>query len=128
MIRSGIAPVDELLGGLRPGATYLLTGGPGSGKSACGLQFAGAGLRRGERVGGYDRRLEPIVQSAAGVLRLSRDERGAHCLEALSLRHAAARAGVARFAVRPREGITVLAEPPDESLIAAARGPILLVH
>ena len=237
MIRSGIAPIDDLLGGFRPGGTYLLTGGTGSGKSICCLQFANAGLRRGERVAmlvfgrsddvrarasflgidlsaalregrllllryrsdfarrvanavsadrvledlqrimgshrakrivldsfapllddgspiaaaslaeflersgstallthagdlrlGYDRRLEPIVQAAAGVLRLAHDEHGIHRVEALSLRHAAVRAGTASFVIRPREGVTLIAAPRDPSFPVLEGGPLLLVH
>jgi|SRR5437867_4504224 len=239
MIRSGIAPIDDLLGGFRPGSSYLLTGGPGSGKSSCCLQFADAGLRRGERVAmlvlgravdvrahaaslgidlatglrdgrllllryrsdfarraahalstnrvlddlrhiigphrpkrividsfapllddgsasseaaasladfleragstslltypgdlrnGYDRCLEPIVQSAAGLLRLSRDEVGTHRVEALSLRQEAARTGVARFVIRPRQGIALIASAPHESIVAATPRPPLAVQ
>jgi KaiC/GvpD/RAD55 family RecA-like ATPase len=50
MIRSGIVPIDETLGGFRPQSAYLLTGGAGSGKTTCALRFADAGLRAGERV------------------------------------------------------------------------------
>ena len=50
MIRSGIIPIDETLGGFRPHSTYLLTGGAGSGKTACAMRFADEGLRSGDRV------------------------------------------------------------------------------
>jgi KaiC/GvpD/RAD55 family RecA-like ATPase len=49
MIRSGIAPIDELIS-VRSPATTVVTGGAGSGKTAFGLAFASAGLARGERV------------------------------------------------------------------------------
>ena len=50
MIRSGIVPIDDICGGLRPRSTYLLTGGAGAGKTTYSLQFANHGLRCGERV------------------------------------------------------------------------------
>ncbi|MFL5614452.1 MAG: RAD55 family ATPase [Gemmatimonadaceae bacterium] len=50
MIRSGIVPIDELYQGLRPGSTYLLTGGAGAGKTVCSLQFLQQGLATGETV------------------------------------------------------------------------------
>jgi len=50
MIRSGIAPIDQLCGGLRPRRSYLLTGGAGAGKTMHALQFVNQGLRSGERV------------------------------------------------------------------------------
>jgi KaiC/GvpD/RAD55 family RecA-like ATPase len=50
MIHSGIAPLDELLGGVCPGRMHLLTGGPGTGKSTACLQFLDAGLRTGKPV------------------------------------------------------------------------------
>jgi len=50
MIRSGIVPIDQLCGGLRPRRPYLLTGGAGAGKTMYALQFANQGLRSGERV------------------------------------------------------------------------------
>jgi len=198
MIRSGIVPIDEVCGGIRPRSSYLLTGGAGAGKTTYSLQFANHGLRCGERIAmlthapreelfaltdhfginvrdplregrllllryrsdfprrlaragsadrmlddlreligdhrprrviidtfaplledgsasplaalaiaevieasrttalltypmdlgaGYDRRLEPVVQSAAGVFRLVRDEHGARRLEVVALRH-----------------------------------------
>ena len=49
MIRSGIAPFDERLGGLAPERTHLVTGGLGAGKTAACLHFIDAGLREGER-------------------------------------------------------------------------------
>lgn len=51
MTGTGVAPLDERLGGLRPGGTYLLAGAPGAGKLALLLQFLAEGIRSGERVG-----------------------------------------------------------------------------
>ncbi len=50
-IETGIGGLDEILdGGLPVNHTYLLMGGPGSGKTTMGLQFLLEGVRRGERV------------------------------------------------------------------------------
>ncbi len=49
-LSTGIAPVDERLGGLHSGGSYLLAGVPGSGRSAFLLQFLASGLGEG-RVG-----------------------------------------------------------------------------
>ena len=49
MLRSGIAPIDERLGGLVAGRTYVLTGGTGTGKSVACLDFLNAGIESGER-------------------------------------------------------------------------------
>jgi KaiC/GvpD/RAD55 family RecA-like ATPase/DNA-binding NarL/FixJ family response regulator len=49
MISSGIAPLDERLGGLVPGRAYVLSGAPGTGKSVACLEFLAAGLKVGER-------------------------------------------------------------------------------
>lgn len=48
MISSGIRPLDEDIGGVLAGRTHLVTGGPGTGKTALGLQFAWSALRRRE--------------------------------------------------------------------------------
>lgn len=48
MQHSGIDPIDGAIGGLAIGRVHILTGAPGAGKSAAGLQFLTAGLRRGE--------------------------------------------------------------------------------
>lgn len=48
MIPSGIAPLDDRLGGLVPRRTYVLTGAPGTGKTVACLQFLGAALDAGE--------------------------------------------------------------------------------
>lgn len=51
MIHSGIAPLDQQLGGLFPRRLHLLTGGPGTGKSTACLHFLQAGLEEDEPVG-----------------------------------------------------------------------------
>jgi KaiC/GvpD/RAD55 family RecA-like ATPase/DNA-binding response OmpR family regulator len=48
MIRSGLAPIDEALGGLVPARIHLLTGALGTGKTAACLQFVATSLRAGE--------------------------------------------------------------------------------
>jgi KaiC/GvpD/RAD55 family RecA-like ATPase/DNA-binding response OmpR family regulator len=48
MIQSGIAPLDERLGGLAPARIHLLTGGLGSGKTAACLHFLDVALSQGE--------------------------------------------------------------------------------
>ena len=50
MIESGIRPIDERIGGVLAGRPHIVTGGPGSGKTALALQFAHAGLQRREGV------------------------------------------------------------------------------
>jgi circadian clock protein KaiC len=50
IIPSGVPLLDDWLSGVRAGGSHLLTGGPGSGKSAIALLFADAGLRHGETV------------------------------------------------------------------------------
>src|SRR5262249_48160069 len=50
MIRSGIAPLDDRVGGLQSGDVFLVTGGPGTGKTTMCLQFANVGLQRGDAV------------------------------------------------------------------------------
>jgi KaiC/GvpD/RAD55 family RecA-like ATPase len=47
-ILSGIAPLDERVGGLQPGGNYLMVGSPGPAKMVAALQFVHAGIRRGE--------------------------------------------------------------------------------
>src|SRR5438105_8645208 len=48
-IPSGIGPIDQQLGGVMPGRTYVLSGAPGTGKSVACLQFLAAALAAGER-------------------------------------------------------------------------------
>lgn len=48
MIRSGIAPLDTRLGGLVPRRSYVLTGAPGTGKTAACLEFLNEGCTAGE--------------------------------------------------------------------------------
>lgn len=48
-IPSGIGPIDDQLGGVMPGRTYVLSGAPGTGKSVACLQFLAAALKKGER-------------------------------------------------------------------------------
>lgn len=49
MLQSGIATLDERLGGLVEGRTYVLSGSPGTGKSVAAMEFASAGLEAGQR-------------------------------------------------------------------------------
>lgn len=46
---SGIEPLDERLGGLQRGGTYLFAGSPGPAKLVAALQFLHTGLAAGER-------------------------------------------------------------------------------
>jgi circadian clock protein KaiC len=47
---TGVVGLDEVLrGGFIPGRTYLVRGGPGTGKTMLGLHFLTAGASRGER-------------------------------------------------------------------------------
>jgi KaiC/GvpD/RAD55 family RecA-like ATPase/DNA-binding response OmpR family regulator len=48
-MQSGIAPLDERLGGVAPERIHLVTGGLGTGKTAACLHFIDAALREGER-------------------------------------------------------------------------------
>ena len=48
MIRSGIALLDERLGGLVEGRTYVLSGAPGTGKSVACMEFIAAAIEEGE--------------------------------------------------------------------------------
>ena len=48
-LSTGVPGLDEILGGgLRPGRAYLVSGGPGSGKTTLGLHFLAAGVKAGE--------------------------------------------------------------------------------
>ncbi|HOT93303.1 MAG TPA: ATPase domain-containing protein [Anaerolineae bacterium] len=49
-LSTGVAGLDEILfGGLMPGCSYLVRGGPGSGKTTLGLHFLAAGAANGEK-------------------------------------------------------------------------------
>jgi len=49
-LSTGIAGLDEILnGGLIPNRSYLVRGGPGSGKTTLGLHFLAAGAEHGEK-------------------------------------------------------------------------------
>lgn len=50
MLKSGIAPLDDRIGGLVAGRQYVLTGAPGTGKSVACLEFLTAGLDEGGSV------------------------------------------------------------------------------
>ena len=69
----------------------------------------------------YDRRVEPIVQHAAGVFRLSHDAGGTRRMHVVSLRDASALA-----AATPRP-LAPASSPPNESFIDAP-APIVLVR
>jgi hypothetical protein len=65
-IPSGIGPLDERIGGLQAGGSYLIVGAPGPAKAVAALQFLNAGLTRGERgalLGNAD------VESTLGIAR-----------------------------------------------------------
>ncbi len=49
LLSTGIAPLDDRLGGVARGRHFLLTGAPGAGKTSLALHFIGEGLARGER-------------------------------------------------------------------------------
>lgn len=48
LIQSGIAPLDDQVGGLMPGRPYVISGSPGTGKSVSCLEFLDVALERGE--------------------------------------------------------------------------------
>lgn len=48
-VPTGIAPLDERIGGLEEGGSYLVVGTPGPAKMVTALQFLHEGLGRGER-------------------------------------------------------------------------------
>lgn len=48
-VRSGIAPLDERVGGLEAGGTYLVVGAPGPAKMVAALQILHEGIVHGER-------------------------------------------------------------------------------
>jgi len=49
VIPTGIAPLDERIGGIQRGGTHLLVGTPGPAKMVAALQFLHAGIANGER-------------------------------------------------------------------------------
>ena len=48
-IKSGIGPLDDRVGGLERGGTYLIVGAPGPAKMVAALQFVHHGVSNGER-------------------------------------------------------------------------------
>src|SRR5919206_604383 len=116
MIRSGIVPIDELCGGLQPPSILLLTRGGGTGKTprcppfaplledGTSSPIAAASLAEllvasqatalltysEDLSANYDRRLEPLVQAASGVFRITRDDRAVRQLEIVTLRYSPA--------------------------------------
>lgn len=49
-VRTGVPGLDDILaGGFQEGSSYLLVGGPGTGKTILSLQFMAASSKRGER-------------------------------------------------------------------------------
>jgi len=48
LVQSGIAPLDDQVGGLVPGRPYVISGSPGTGKSVSCLEFLDVALERGE--------------------------------------------------------------------------------
>src|SRR5690348_3253069 len=64
---------------------------------------------------GYDRRVEPLVQAAAGVFRITRDERGGRALEVVSLRH-------------PASAVVIREPSPAPEAMATLTGALILVH
>jgi KaiC/GvpD/RAD55 family RecA-like ATPase len=48
LVQSGIAPLDDQVGGLMPGRPYVISGSPGTGKSVSCLEFLDVALERGE--------------------------------------------------------------------------------
>lgn len=48
LVKSGIGPLDDRLGGILPGRCYVLSGSPGTGKSIACLEFLHAALEAGE--------------------------------------------------------------------------------
>lgn len=48
LAKSGIAPLDDRLGGILPGRSYVLSGAPGTGKSIACLEFLHGALEAGE--------------------------------------------------------------------------------
>jgi len=69
-LSTGIAAVDEMMGGGIPlGDSLLLAGASGTGKSAFGTHFIGEGLRRGEPgiMAVFEERPEDVMRRAANL-------------------------------------------------------------
>ena len=80
-LSTGVAGLDEiLLGGLLPGQTYLVRGGPGTGKTMLGLQFLAAGQACGE-AGFYINMAEPGAQIRKNARVLGFDISGVEFLD-----------------------------------------------
>lgn len=48
LVTTGVGPLDERLGGLEPGGSYLIVGAPGPAKMVAALHFVAEGASRGE--------------------------------------------------------------------------------
>lgn len=69
-LKSGITAFDKMLGGgIEFGASLLLIGPAGSGKSSLAMQYALAAAEQGERsaIFSFDERIETIFQRAEGI-------------------------------------------------------------
>ncbi len=72
-ISTGIRGLDEMLGGgLIPGRTYLVKGGPGAGKTTFAIQFLMEGVKKGENVL-YVTLEEPLVTLVEDMRKLGFD-------------------------------------------------------
>lgn len=70
LIKSGLGPLDEMLGGgMEAGTTTLITGQAGTGKSTLASLYALAALERGEAVAMYlfEERLETLFRRSEGL-------------------------------------------------------------
>ncbi|MDQ1591346.1 MAG: circadian clock protein KaiC [Pyrinomonadaceae bacterium] len=77
MITSGVAQLDELLGGgLDRGSSTLVLGPAGSGKSSIAAQFAAAAAERGEHAASFifDENVNTYLTRAAGLGREMREQ------------------------------------------------------
>ncbi|MFN8467559.1 MAG: ATPase domain-containing protein [Caldilineaceae bacterium] len=80
-LSTGVVGLDEiLLGGLLPGRTYLVRGGPGTGKTMLGLHFLAAGLTKDE-LGLYINMAEPEAQIRSNAFALGFDVSGVDFLD-----------------------------------------------
>jgi replicative DNA helicase len=70
---TGLYKLDELLGGLRPGAVYVIASRPGMGKSTLGLQFSEQFAIKGKRVAFFSLEMSSeelalrAISSASGI-------------------------------------------------------------